>query len=289
MFLQHNLPHFITALAVGQHADCPALGQRTRSDLKFYFKPGITSKIAPIWRRINLSMRVSSQQLLRAIDLSAVRANQSDADIALLVATAREFGCGLVTVLPAHTALARRLLGSAGEVKLGGNVGFPSGGQTAAIKAAEARELVALGCDELDMVASLTALLSGRYDDARAEIAAVAVAAQGRPLKVILEYAYLSREQVRAGCQAAVEAGAAFVKIASGWVPGAATPEMVAWLKTCVAGRAEVKASGGIRDLEQMLALYASGARRFGIGLRSGIPLLAALAARSWFEIETGD
>jgi deoxyribose-phosphate aldolase len=225
-----------------------------------------------------LPMQILPTEILLSIDLSAVRANQTDIDIADLIATAREYGCGLVTVLPAQTALARQLLGSAPLPKLGGNVGFPSGGQTPAVKAIEARELVDLGCDELDMVVNLSAILSGRMQDVCADIAGVVAAAQGKPLKVILECAYLNEEQMRSGCEAAVEAGAAFVKTSTGWIPGGATPEMVAFLTSCVGKRIGVKASGGIRTLEQLIALYRCGARRFGIGLRSGLPILQALA-----------
>ena len=139
------------------------------------------------------------------------------------------------------------------------------------------------------MVANLSALLSGRLEDVQADIAGVVAAAQGRPVKVILECAYLSEDQMRAGCAAAVAAGAAFVKTGTGWAPGAATPEMVRFLKTCVGERAGVKASGGIRSLEQLLALYACGARRFGIGLRSGAAILRALNAQPFCSIENGD
>jgi deoxyribose-phosphate aldolase len=194
-----------------------------------------------------------------------------------------------VTVLPAQTALARRLVDGVPGLKLGGNVGFPSGGQTRAVNSAEARELVQLGCDELDMVANLSALLSGRLEDVQAGIAGVVAAAQGRPVKVILECAYLTEAQMRAGCAAAVSAGAAFVKTGTGWAPGAAAPEVVRFLKTCVGERAGVKASGGIRSLEQLLALYACGARRFGIGLRSGALILRALNADPFCAIENGD
>jgi deoxyribose-phosphate aldolase len=230
-------------------------------------------------------MRLSSVDLLQRIDLSAVRAGQSDHEIQQLVDTARTNGCGLVTVLPNQTALARSLLGTGLRPGLGGNAGFPAGGQTTHIKVAETRELLRLGCTEIDMVVDLSALLSGRLKDVKKDIAAVVETAAGKTVKVILECAYLSDLQMRQGCEAVIDAGAAFVKTGSGWAPGAATPQMVRLLKDCTGDQAEVKASGGIRTLVQLLELYAAGARRFGLGLRSAAPILTALTAQPFFDI----
>jgi deoxyribose-phosphate aldolase len=208
------------------------------------------------------------------IDLSAVRAESDDRAIGKLVACAREYQVGLVTVLPAQTSLARRLLGFPSTIKLGGNVGFPSGGQTKSIKVKETRELVKLGCDELDVMINLAAFLSGRLVDVFQELQAVVQAAEGLPVKAILECHYLTAEQVRQGCDLAIQAGAAFVKTGTGWAPGGVTFEQVALIKAHVGSRIGIKASGGIRSLETILKMYELGASRFGISLASGIKIL---------------
>ena len=223
---------------------------------------------------------ISPAQITQMIDLSAVRAESDDAAIASLVGAAQRYGCGLVSVLPTQTALAKSLLKDITGIRLGGNVGFPSGGQTPGIKAAEARQLVDLGCDELDMVVDLAALRSGRNPEVLADIHGVMDAAQGLPLKVILECHYLTASQIRTGCDLAIEAGAAFVKTGTGWAPTGATYNRINLIRAHVGDRIQIKASGGIRTLEMLLEMYNLGARRFGISLRSGEPILAELASR---------
>ncbi len=222
-------------------------------------------------------------QITQMIDLSAVRPESDDEGVRVVVEAANRYACGLVSVLPAQTALARRLLdelevGSA--LRLGGNVGFPSGGQTTPIKAAETRELVALGCDELDMVVNMAALRAGRDADTLADIRAVVEGAAGIPVKVILECHYLTAAQIRTGCDLAIEAGAAFVKTGTGWAPTGATNTRISIMKRHVGERIQIKAAGGIRSLDMILEMYELGARRFGISVRTGGPILAELAAR---------
>jgi deoxyribose-phosphate aldolase len=220
------------------------------------------------------------REILRQIDLSAVRANSDDRAVRALVAAAQRFQVYLVTVLPAQTRLARCLLAEGNAIRLGGNVGFPSGSQTTRIKAAEARELVDLGCDELDMVIDLAGLLSGRLQDVQADIAAVVENAQGRPVKAILECHYLDDRRVRQACDLAITAGAAFVKTGTGWAPTGATLANVALIKAHVSDRIGIKAAGGIRDLETLLQMRRLGATRFGLSLRSGMPILEALESQ---------
>jgi deoxyribose-phosphate aldolase len=227
--------------------------------------------------------QLTPSQITSMIDLSAVRPESDDEGVRVVVETARRYVCGLVSVLPAQTALTRRLLDVLDDnpgIRLGGNVGFPSGGQTTAIKAAEARELVKLGCEEQDMVVNMAALRSGRDADALADMRAVVDAAEGVPVKVILECHYLTAGQIRIGCDLAIAAGAAFVKTGTGWAPTGATPMRVTIMKKHVGDRIQIKAAGGIRSLDMILEMYELGARRFGISVRTGAPILAELAER---------
>jgi deoxyribose-phosphate aldolase len=99
------------------------------------------------------------------------------------------------------------------------------------------------------------------------------------PVKVILECHYLSDDQIRAGCELCIQAGAAFVKTSTGWAPTGATLENVALIKACVGDRIAIKAAGGIRSLKTVTDMYRLGARRFGIGLSSAINIFEECAA----------
>lgn len=224
----------------------------------------------------DISKRLTELEIAQMVDISAVRTNSSDTRVADVVNAARKYHCYLVTILPSQTALAKRLLEGVSSPKLGGNVGFPSGGQTTRIKAAEARELVKMGVDEIDMVIDVAAHLSGRYADVLSDIRAVVDASDGLPVKVILECYYLNSAQICRGCDLAIQAGAAFVKTGSGWAPGGATLENVALIKQHVGDQIGIKASGGVRGLEMVHELYRRGATRFGISLESALRIFEA-------------
>lgn len=224
-------------------------------------------------------MKFSSFDIAQMVDLSAVRANDSDETIEELVRTAKKYKTYLVTTLPAMTPLAKKLLGDNSGIGLSGNIGFPSGGQTTTIKVAEAKELLKMGCTELDMVINIGKLISGKYDEVLDDIRAVVEAANGTFLKVILECHYLNEAQILKGCDQIMEAGANFVKTGTGWTPTGATPENVSLIKSRVGERVLIKASGGIRSLEMIVELYKRGARRFGIGVKSAPSIFEACNA----------
>ncbi|GMA39914.1 deoxyribose-phosphate aldolase [Mobilicoccus caccae] len=151
--------------------------------------------------------------------------------------------------------------------------GFPSGAHHAEIKAAEAARSVRDGVDEVDMVVNLALVKTGRFDEVEAEIRAVREACPSgagveRPvlLKVIIESAALTEEEIVACCEAAERAGADFVKTSTGFHPaGGASVEAVALMARTVGGRLGVKASGGIRTTEAALAMIEAGATRLGL------------------------
>ena len=154
-----------------------------------------------------------------------------------------------------------------GAVKLATVCGFPSGKHTPAVKAAEAAESVALGADEVDMVIDIGLLKSGGADATAAEIAAVRASVPApKLLKVIIESAALTDEEIVAACQAAEAAGADFVKTSTGYHPaGGASVHAVELMAATVGGRLGVKASGGIRDWASAVALVEAGATRLGL------------------------
>ena len=180
---------------------------------------------------------------------------------------AADWGIGHVCVSPTRVALAVELLRST-AVGVCSVVGFPSGAHLPASKAAEAAVVAELGAAEVDMVVALGAVAEGDWGAVRDDVAAVVGAVGPRvPVKAILESGAFAADPsaVRAAARAAIDAGAAFVKTSTGYHPGGgATVDAVALLHEVAAGRAEVKASGGIRTLEDARALLAAGASRLG-------------------------
>ncbi len=157
----------------------------------------------------------------------------------------------------------RRVAGS--TVRVAAVVGFPLGASGFVAKVAETRMAVADGAHEIDMVIALGYAKAGAWDEVRDEIAAVVEAARGRPVKAILETAALTPREAELACIAALEGRAAFVKTSTGFHPaGGATVEMVQLLRRLVGSRAGVKASGGIRTLEDACAMLRAGADRLG-------------------------
>jgi deoxyribose-phosphate aldolase len=219
-------------------------------------------------------MNFTRQEVAQMIDLSAVRMEMTEAEVRATVELAKKYQCFCVTTLPAYTPLVKALLADAPEIRVSGNVSFPAGGATSALKVAEAKELLHMGCDELDMVVNVGWLRSGNYQAVLDDIKGVVEVAGNVPVKVILECHYLSDDEIRKGCELCVKAGVAFVKTGTGWAPTGATLENVALIKSCVGDTVAIKASGGIRDLETLKAMYRRGARRFGIGLRTAPPIL---------------
>jgi len=231
-------------------------------------------------------MNLTGNEIARMVDLSAVKAEDSEQTIENLVSNARKYHCHLVTTLPSQTPLAWQLLRDEPEIGVGGNIGFPSGGQTTGIKVAETRELIEMGCTELDMAINIGKLVSGCYDEVLQDIQGVVDAAEGTLLKVILECHYLSEDQIRKACDLSIGAGADFVKTGTGWAPSGATLENVRLIKSHVGDAIAIKASGGIRTLDTLLEMYRLGARRFGIGLGWAVKILdQAMAAPEGFEL----
>jgi deoxyribose-phosphate aldolase len=228
---------------------------------------------------------LSTEDIARMIDISAVQAFHGERDIRELVAAALTYGFGAVHVLPSWVTFARELLAGSSAIALGAPVGFPSGGTHIEIKRAEAIQLVSDGVDEMDIMLNVGKLRSGHLqavlDELRRVIEAVTV-----PTKVILETHYLTRAEIERACDLCVEAGAAFVKTSTGWADTGATIENVGWIAERVAGRAGIKAAGGIRDLETLLHMYRLGARRFGINLQAAIAIVETCRQRPGERIE---
>ena len=198
-------------------------------------------------------------EVARMIDHTLLKPEATVEQVVRLIEEATALGCFSVCVSPSLVPLA-----TPEQLKLAVVCGFPSGAHAAEVKAAEAGQAQQAGADEVDMVIDIGLLKAGRDDDLIAEIAAVKREIPG-VLKVIVESARLSDDQLVVACQAAEEAGADFVKTSTGFDPaGGASIHAVRLMARTVGGRLGIKASGGIRDYATAIAMIEAGATRIG-------------------------
>lgn len=219
-------------------------------------------------------MIIKTKEIAKMIDLSCVRTISNRSDIEEMVSAACKYGFGQVSVLQCFISYTKELLKGSSAVRIVGNVSFPSGSDSTSIKVAQAKEMIALGCDEVDMVMNIGLLRSGEYNVVEMDVKSVVAAVRPIPVKVIIEIMYLTREETQQACSICVRAGAAFVKTGTGWADRPTTLEDVRLIKSIVGDSIQIKASGGIRDLNTLMDMYRSGARRFGVNLKSGIKII---------------
>jgi deoxyribose-phosphate aldolase len=207
-------------------------------------------------------MTMTREELAQMVDHTLLKPEATAADVAALIAQGVDLGVYSVCVSPSLLPLA-----DAHGLKVAVVCGFPSGAHTSEVKAAEAARAVADGADEIDMVINLGLAKTGDWAGVQEDIKAVRIAAEHPTvLKVIIESAALTDEEIVFACQAAEAAGADFVKTSTGFHPaGGASTQAVSLMKDTVGERLEVKASGGIRTLETALAMIDAGATRLGL------------------------
>mgnify|MGYP003882199167 CR=1 FL=1 len=200
------------------------------------------------------------------IDSTNVKATATKKDIEKLCEEAKQYGFKCAVVNPIYVKLAAKLLKGT-EVKVCSTVGFPMGVSLTEIKALEAVKAVEDGAEELDMVINLSAMKNRDYEYVKNDIAAVVEAKQLSNdiiVKVIIETAYLTRDEKVIACKLAKEAGADFVKTSTGLFGKGATVEDVKLMRQTVGEDMGVKAAGGIRTYADAVAMIEAGANRIG-------------------------
>lgn len=220
-------------------------------------------------------------QIPRIVDISGVRTDVTLTEIDKIVETAKTFKFVCAFAMPCFTRMLVEKLADEPEVMVGGVVGFPSGADTTFVKIADAKEMMSVGVDELDMVINVGALKSGKYDMVRDDIRAVVEAANGMPVKSILEIAYLTDDEIKRGSELAVEAGVTYVKTGTGWANKPTTVETIKLIKSTIGDSALIKAAGGVRTLDTLLEMVDAGCSRFGIGLGSIMKILEEAYSRA--------
>ncbi len=198
------------------------------------------------------------------IDHTVLKADAAAEDIKKLCKEAMDYHFYAVCVNPIWVKTAKKLLKNS-NVKVCTVVGFPLGAAASETKAFEAKQAVADGVDEIDMVMNIGALKSGHLECVQQDIESV-VAAAGRSarVKVIIETCLLTKKEKEIACQLIEKSGADFVKTSTGFASGGATVDDIKLLKSIVEDRVEIKASGGIRDYAFAAELIEAGATRIG-------------------------
>jgi deoxyribose-phosphate aldolase len=207
---------------------------------------------------------MTREDLASYIDHTYLKPEGGTQQIAQVCSEAANAGFIAVCVAPRHVALAKDLLDKS-PIHVATVAGFPNGDTFSHAKADETRLAIDNGADEVDMVIAIGAARDGDWNYVRHDIASVVKAAHGHAIiKVILENAYLTKEQIVQACLCAKDAGADYVKTSTGFGPSGATIEDVQLMKQTVGDGMFVKAAGGIRDLKTALAMINAGASRLG-------------------------
>lgn len=215
---------------------------------------------------------MTRNEFVQTFDYSILKPTATAKDILAGCEVAKKNGFKLLMVQPCHLELAVTTLKGSG-ILTGSVLGFPHGTDLTEVKAFSAAKLRSLGADELDMVMDLGSFKAGNHEAVIADIAAVVHAAAGAPVKVILETCELSLAEIATACHLVQQAGAHFVKTSTGFASKGADAAHIQLMRDTVGHTMGVKASGGIRNLDQALEMLKAGANR--IGVSAGESLLA--------------
>ena len=210
-------------------------------------------------------MTFTYSDISKMIDHSLLNPALTVADLEAGCSLALEYDVASVCIMPFYLKRCAGVL-KGSTVKASTTIGFPHGGHTTAIKLAEAKQAIADGCEELDMVVNISQVLSGNWDYVRQEIKSIVEVAHaaGQKVKVIFENAYLKDEHKIQLCEICGDLRADWVKTSTGYAPSGATLEDLRLMRKHSPPHVQVKAAGGIRDLDTLLAVRALGVSRCG-------------------------
>ena len=210
-------------------------------------------------------MDYTYEDIAKMIDHSLLKPTMTVAEMEEGIAIALTYDVGSVCILPYHLKRCAELLAGS-DVRASTTIGFPHGANTTAVKVAEATRALADGGEELDMVVNISKVLSGDWDYVRADLQAVIDVTHeaGQKVKVIFENCYLDDAQKIKLCEICGELNADWVKTSTGYGSGGATMEDLKLMRAHAPAHVQVKAAGGVRDLDKQLAVRALGVTRIG-------------------------
>lgn len=213
--------------------------------------------------------------MLAHVDHTQLKAFATWEDIQKLCEEAVKYRTASVCIPPAYVKRVKEAYGDA--LRICTVVGFPLGYSVAEAKAAEVRQALSEGCDEIDMVVNISDVKNGLYDKVREEIAGLKAICKDHILKVIVETCYLSEEEKTEMCRVVTEAGADYIKTSTGFGTGGATKEDVALFQKHIGSGVKIKAAGGVQTLADLQAFIELGCDRVGtskaVSLCEGVPL----------------
>ncbi len=217
---------------------------------------------------------MSANTLAKYFDHTILKPSATAAEIKLICEEAISYSFFSVCVNPVHVKAVKTLLAGS-EVKVCSVVGFPLGAHTSFIKAMETEQAISDGADEIDMVINVGALKDKKFDFVKNDIQGVVKAAGGKVVKVIIETCLLEDSEIVEACNLARKADAHFVKTSTGFAGGGATAADVALMRKTVGSDLQIKASGGIKTLEDTKQMIDAGADR--IGASAGVAIMKEL------------
>jgi deoxyribose-phosphate aldolase len=230
-------------------------------------------------------MRITANDVANMMDLSCVKTFTTLHDVNELLDMAQKYSFGQVSVLQCHLAHCVETLKDRKDIKVVGNMSFPSGSDSTEMKVVQTKQMLDVGCTELDVVMNVGMFLSKEYDFVLKDLKAVVKTVDKKvPLKVIIEVGYLTEEQVKKASEICLASGADFVKTGTGW-SGATTIKQIEIIKAVVGEKMLIKASGGVRTPEDFANMMRAGANRIGINLKSGISIVEACQASGGLEV----
>ncbi|HHX37916.1 MAG TPA: deoxyribose-phosphate aldolase [Clostridiaceae bacterium] len=208
---------------------------------------------------------MENKDILTRIDHTALSATTTTADIAELCREATIHGCAAVCIPPAYVATGRELLSDlASPVALCTVIGFPLGYQTSTVKMIELTQAIGDGADELDVVINLGMVKNNNWEDLENELTALRTASAGKILKVIVETCYLTEGEKIRLCQLVTRVKADYIKTSTGFGEAGAALEDIALFREHIGQHVKIKAAGGIRTRDEMIAFIEAGCDRIG-------------------------
>ncbi len=202
-------------------------------------------------------------KLNKYIDHTLLKPEATKEQIKKICEEAKEYNFKSVCVNPTQVAYAKELLCDS-DILVCTVIGFPLGANTSSVKAFETKDAIKNGADEIDMVVNIGAIKDQNYDLVKKDIEAVVDSSSDKLVKVIIETCLLTDQEKRKLCQIVIEAGADFIKTSTGFSTGGATKEDISLFKEEVEDKIGIKASGGVRNIEDADIMIKCGATRLG-------------------------
>lgn len=212
---------------------------------------------------------MTTQEILRHVDHTQLKAYATWEDIVKLCDEAIEFQTASVCVPPAYIRRIHEAYGD--KVNICTVVGFPLGYSVTEAKVAEVRQALADGCNEIDMVINISDVKNGLYEKVEEEIRTLKKECGEHILKVIIETCYLTEEEKIAMCKAVTNAGADYIKTSTGFGTGGATREDVELFKKHIGPKVKIKAAGGVSTMEDLEGFLELGCERIGTSQAVGL------------------